>query len=190
MRPQGTDIYIYMIYLSSVERGILRASFGALLGAVVTRVQEQDSGRGCVGEDLFVRLASARSVRLQESIVLLLLTHPDMATSARDAIAQLSGEVRTRAMHRYAAACALQRMWWTRLSTDLGPRPPIEPAYLDELGLPPLDLDFGRATLVALSNREEELYGYDAWAGYTSLMDLFLAELIDKSWGRRHAQLR
>jgi hypothetical protein len=143
-----------------------------------------------VGEDLFYRLASARSVRLQESIVLLLLTHPDLAALARAAIARLAGDVRTRAMRRYVAACALQRLWWTRLSTDLGPRPAIAPAYLDELGLPPLALDFGRATLVALSNREEEIYGYDAWAGYRSLMDLFLGELIDKSWGKSRAQLR
>lgn len=80
-------------------------------------------------------------------------------------------------------------MWWTRLSTDLGPRRPIEPAYLDELGLPAWDQDHGRATLLALSNAEA-LDGYDAWAGYTSLIDMFLCELANPAWGRRRARLR
>ncbi|MGH2461226.1 MAG: hypothetical protein ACRDIY_20400 [Chloroflexota bacterium] len=142
------------------------------------------------GEELFVRLAESSSVRLQEAIVILMLTHPDLGEAARRAIARLRGDARIRAMHRYVAACALQRMWWTRLASDLGPRPAIQQAYFDELGLPPLDEDLGRATLVALTNREERAYGYDAWAGYASLMDLFLAELIDPRWGQRHARVR
>jgi hypothetical protein len=146
------------------------------------------SGKVPRGEDLFFRLATSRFVRLQESIVLFLLTHPDLDDSARQAIRRLDGDTRRKAMYRYAAACALQRMWWTRLSADLGPRRPIQPAYLDELGLPTLDEDFGRATLLALSNQEEARFGYDAWAGYTSLMDLFLGELIDPRWGKTRAR--
>jgi len=46
----------------------------------------------------------------------------------------------------------------------------------------------GRATLLALSNQEEARFGYDAWAGYTSLMDLFLSELIDPRWGKTRAR--
>ena len=141
-------------------------------------------------EDLFRQLATARAVRLQEAIIPLLLTHPDLDAAARRAIESLAGDVRQRAMYRYVAASALQRMWMTRLQCDLGPRHAIVPAYLQELGLPPLEVDKGRATLVALSNREEAEYGYDAWAGYASLMDLFLSELVNPAWGRRDAPVR
>ena len=91
-------------------------------------------------------------------------------------------------MVRYVAAAALQRMWRTRLQTDLGPQPLIPPAYLDELGLPSLEDDFGQATLLALARREEERFGHDAWAGYTSLMDLFLIEIQLDGWGQPHAR--
>lgn len=130
-----------------------------------------------VSEDLFARLAASRHVRLREAAIPLLLRRPELAASARRAIDRLAGDARLRAMLRYCAACALQRMWRTRLAEVLGPRPAIEPAYLDELALPSLDRDFGRATLAALSALEDERFGHDAWAGYESLMDLFLAEL-------------
>lgn len=135
-------------------------------------------------EDLFRRLAAATSVRLQEAIIPLLLTDPDLQDTARRAIGRLEGRTRFRAMRRYVAAAALQREWWTRLRLALGPKSRLEPAYLDELSLPSLDLDFGRTTLLALSNAEEQAEGYDAWAGYTSLMDHFLAE-IDLTHSRR-----
>jgi hypothetical protein len=137
--------------------------------------------------DLFRRLALAASVRLQEAAIPLLLTHPRLAAAAQTGIEGLRGPIRDRAMRRYAAAAALQRMWRTRLATDLGLQPLIAPAYLDELGLPALDRDFGRATLRTLAAQEEELYGHDAWAGYTSLMDLFLAEVQLRGWGRARA---
>jgi hypothetical protein len=140
------------------------------------------------GEELVYRLATSPFVRLREAMILLLLTHPDLDELARRAIERLGGDARLKAMYRYLAACALQRAWWTRLAADLGPRRPIQPAYLDELGLPSLDEDFGRATLLALSNQEEARFGYDAWAGYTSLMDLFLSELIDPRWGKTRAR--
>ena len=142
------------------------------------------------GEDLFSQLVTARSIRLREAVIPLLLTHPELDACARAAIEKLFGEQRDRAMRHYLAAGALQRMWSTRLATDLGPRRPIQPAYLAELGLPPLEEDFGRTTLLALSNQEEGLYGYDAWVGYNSLMDLILAELIDPSWGKMDARSR
>jgi hypothetical protein len=86
-------------------------------------------------------------------------------------------------MRRYVAASALQRMWRTRIELALGPSLLLEPAYLDELGLPPLEDDFGCPTLRALASDEEQRYGYNAWAGYTSLMDLFLAEIELRGWG-------
>src|SRR5262249_22348687 len=127
-------------------------------------------------------------VRLQEATILLLLTHPELDAAARRAIERLEEPARKKAMLRYVAACALQRMWWTRLAQDLGPRRQITPAYLEALGVPPLERDLGRDTLLELSNREEATFGYDAWAGYTSLMDLFLGELRDPTWGTGDAR--
>jgi len=141
-------------------------------------------------EELFFHLATSHAVRLRQAMILMLITHPDLDADARQAIERLGGDLRTKALYRYVAACALQRTWRTRLATDLGPRRPIQPVYLDRLALPPLDQDAGRATLVALSNQEEDSYRYDAWNGYTALMDLLLSELGDPRWGKVHAGVR
>lgn len=138
-------------------------------------------------EQLFHRLAQSQEVRLQEAIIPLLLTHPRLADAARRAFARLRGTVRERAQRRYVAAAALQRMWKTRLALALGPRPLLPPAYLEELGLPPLEEDDGRATLWALARQEEQRYGYDAWEGYTSLADLLLTEMARRGWGQERA---
>jgi hypothetical protein len=140
-------------------------------------------------ENLFRRLALSGWVRLREAMVLLLISYPHFDLAAQHAIEQLPDDARYRAKLRYVAASALQRMWWTRLRMDLGPRRPITPAYIEELGLPSLDQDFGEATLLALSNQEEARYGHDAWVGYTSLMDLFLNQLaVDPDWGKVRAR--
>jgi len=180
MAPLTTDADEWDVLTTALNRyGVRHVAPGARVKGPVP-----------AGEELFVRLAESTAVRLQEAIVILLLTHPDLDLAAQQAIDRLQGDQRIRAMHRYVAACALQRMWWTRLSTDLGLRPAIRQAYFSELGLPSLEEDMGRSTLLALSNREEMAYGYDAWAGYTSLMDLFLAELTDPKWGQRRARVR
>jgi hypothetical protein len=149
-------------------------------------------GQPAVGEDLptdpvdlFYALAVARSVRLQEAAIPLLLTYPELADAAQSAIDRLDGVVHDRAQRRYVAACALQRMWRSRLQLALGEQPLLRPAYIDEMGLPSLEEDYGRLTLRALAAQEEALYGYNAWAGYTSLMDLLLNEIERRSWGRR-----
>ena len=87
-------------------------------------------------------------------------------------------------MRRYVAA-ALQRMARTRIQATLGPSPLIEPAYVDELGLPPLDEEFGRAAQLELADQERARYGYDAWGTYRGLLDLFLNEIRRREWGRR-----
>lgn len=138
-------------------------------------------------EALFLRLGQSQEVRLNEAIIPLLLTHPHLAEAAHRAFARLSGAARDKALRRYVAAAALQRMWKTRLSLALGPRPLLPPAYLEELGLPPLEQDDGRATLWELARQEERRYGYDAWAGYTSLADLVLAEMARRGWGHERA---
>jgi hypothetical protein len=148
------------------------------------------SGKVPRGEELFYRLMTSTFVRLREATIQLLLTHPDLDVVARSAIERLGDNTRLKAIFYYVATCALQQMWWTRLAADLGPRRPIQPAYIEELGLPSLNADFGQAALLALSNQEEARFGYDAWAGYTSLMDLFLGELIDPRWGKVRARLQ
>lgn len=140
------------------------------------------------GAELFYLLARVSSVRLQEAAIALLLIRPDLAVSARAAIERLEGTERERAMYRYVAAAALQRMWRTRLEHDLGPQSLIPVAYLEQLGLPPLDDDFGRTTLRALAEQEEARYGHNAWAGYTSLIDLILAEISLKASRQRRAR--
>jgi hypothetical protein len=133
--------------------------------------------------ELFARMVGAREPRLQQAVVVLLLTHPDLAPDARSAIDRLAGGVQERAKRRYAAAAALQRMARTRIALRLGPQPLIPPAYLDDLRLPPLDEEYGRVTLLALAEQEHEAYGYDAWGTYWTLLDLFLNEIRRKGWG-------
>jgi hypothetical protein len=134
--------------------------------------------------ELFERLFKSPEPRLHQATMLLLLTHPSLAASARAAIDRLEGGERDRAMRRYLAAAALQRMARTRLELRLGPRGLIPPAYLDELGSPPLDEEFGRAALLELAADEQARYRYDAWTTYRSLLDLFLAEIRRREWGR------
>jgi hypothetical protein len=141
-------------------------------------------GRMPVGEELFERLAQSSHARLREAIVLLLLRRPELARDAQRAIGRLEDRVQMQAKLRYCAACALQRMWRTRLIDAIGDHPLIEPAFQDELRLPPLDEDFGLSALLAISNLEEELFGYNAWAGYESLMGHFLGELAVRARAR------
>src|SRR5262249_47469492 len=129
------------------------------------------------GRDLIRRLLRAEEVRLQEALIPLLLTHPGLADDARREIDALEGEARDRARDLYVAAAALQQLGRDRIELSLGPKPPIPDAYRAELGLPSLEVDFGERTLWELSRLEEARWGYDAWAGYTSLIDLFLTEI-------------
>jgi len=139
---------------------------------------------------LFERLWTSRDARLQQATILLLLTRPDLAGSACTAIQNLSGAMRDRGMRRYVAAAALQRMAHTRIAMQLGPQSELPPHFLDELGLPPLSDEYGRAALFDLARREEELYGYDAWGSYLSLLELFLAESRRSGWGQTAAKIK
>ena len=132
---------------------------------------------------LFERLLSSPEPRLHQAAVLLLLTHPQLATDAQAVIDRLGGIERDRAMRRYVAAAALQRMARTRIAQSLGPQPLLPPVYLDELGLPSLDEEFGRTALLSLAAEEAARYGYDAWGTYRVLLDLFLAEIRRRGWG-------
>jgi hypothetical protein len=135
--------------------------------------------------ELFDRLFRSPDPRLQQATIPLLLTYPELADEARVVIDRLEGVVRDRAMRRYVAAVALQRMARTRLEMQIGPRGLIPPAYLDELDLPELDEDFGRETLLALAEGETARYGYDAWGTYRGLLDLILSETRRRGWGVR-----
>ena len=133
--------------------------------------------------ELFARLLRSPEPRLQQAAVVLLLTHPHLAADAQAAINRLDGVSRDRAMRRYVAAAALQRMARTRIAARLGPQPLLPPAYLDALGLPSLDAEFGRETLLVLADQERDRYGYDAWGTYWALLDRFLTEIRRSGWG-------
>lgn len=93
--------------------------------------------------------------------------HPSgLATEAQAAIDDLPTSQRDLAMRRYVAAAALQRMAQTRIELAIGKKPLVPPAYLEELALPALECEFGRATLLELANDEERRYGYDARGTY------------------------
>lgn len=134
-------------------------------------------------QDLFHRLLSSDVPRLHQTSIPLLLAHPQLAPDAQAAIRQLDDDKRDRAMRRYVAATALQRMARTRIELRLGPRPLLPPAYPKEFDLPSLDEGYGRETLWVLAGQEEARYGYDAWGTYAALLDLFLAEMRRRSWG-------
>lgn len=137
--------------------------------------------------ELFERLTRSPEPRLQQAVIPLLLTHPRLATDAESAVHRLSDPLRDRAMRRFVAAAAMQRMAQTRIQLQLGPQPLLPPTFVDTLALPSLDDDFGRAALLALSRQEQERYGYDAWGTYRTLLDLFLAESRRRDWGYRAA---
>ena len=141
------------------------------------------SGLPRTTQELFEGLWRTAEPRLHQAAVVLLLTRPDLARDAQAAIDGLNGTVRDRAMRRYVAAAALQRIARTRIMLDLGSRPLLPPAYLEELALPPLDAEFGRMTLGALAADEETRYGYDAWGTYWTLLDLFLSAIRRRGWG-------
>jgi len=64
---------------------------------------------------LFERLLTSREPRLQQAAIILLLTQPALAGSAIEAVRNLTGAARDRAMRRYVAAVAMQRMARTRI---------------------------------------------------------------------------
>lgn len=163
--------------------GIRHIAPGASAAAVPTQ-------RLPAGSTLIARLLSADDVRLQEASVLLLLTRPNLADTFAAEAEHLPGETGVQAKHRYVAAAALQRMWRSRIAWALGPQALIPARYLDQLGLPDLDQDFGRATLRSLCELAEARWGYDAWAGYTSLLALFLNEIEHPAWGKPRARTR
>jgi hypothetical protein len=152
---------------------------------VIHLAPRRPRGRGAprTAVELFERLFRSPEARLHQATVLLLLTHPSLASSARAAIAGLEGSERDRAIRRYMAAAALQRMAWTRLELRLGRRELIPPSYREELGLPSLNEEFGRSALLALATDEQARYGYNAWATYRTLLDLLLAEMRRREWG-------
>jgi hypothetical protein len=158
---------------------------GVLHVAPMGRVdRRRRSTRSLDAAHLFDRLFTAADARLQQAAIVLLLTRPELAPQARDTIQRQTGRNRDRAMRRYVAAAAMQRMARTRIAMQLGPQPDLPPAFVAELGLPSLDEEYGRSTLLDLAQQEEQLYGYDAWGTYTSLLELFLSESRRRAWGR------
>jgi hypothetical protein len=114
---------------------------------------------------------------LHEAAIALLLVRPDLASAAANAFHDLDGAPLRRAQYAYAAAGALQRKWRLRLRIALGPQPALPTAPIAHLGLPDVEGEFGEPALREISRREEEEFGYDAWATYETAMDVLLSTL-------------
>jgi hypothetical protein len=103
---------------------------------------------------LIGRLARSDDPRLRHALAALFLTHPELAPVARDVAATLPLAPRKHLVRAYVAAVYLQRLWWTRLQRYLGSFPSLPLLWIDELGLPPPDVRFGKEGLAALNNLE------------------------------------
>ncbi|HKG26081.1 MAG TPA: hypothetical protein VKB09_10565 [Thermomicrobiales bacterium] len=71
----------------------------------------------------------------------------------------------------------------TRIAQHLGAQPLIPAAFVGDLGLPTLDEDCGRETLLELAAQESDRFGYDGWSTYRTLLDHFLNEIRRRDWG-------
>ena len=92
---------------------------------------------------LFERLLTSREPRLQQAAIILLLTQPALAGSAIEAVRNLTGAARDRAMRRYVAAVAMQRMARTRIVMQLGPQPDLPEQFSKSSDCRPLPTSMG-----------------------------------------------
>ncbi len=133
--------------------------------------------------ELVDEVLRASDPRLRQSLVPLLLTHPDYGPLVRERIDRLPADLADRAKRLYVVAAAAQRMWRSRLEWILGRQPLLAPAYEEDLQVPDLDQAYGRAAFLAVADDEEARYGYNARAGYEALIDQVLAEMDVGNWG-------
>jgi uncharacterized nucleotidyltransferase DUF6036 len=134
-------------------------------------------------------LARSSDPRVRDTLISLLLLHPDLANVTTNAIetARLSGDEQTaeQLITLALAALYLQRMWReTLFLADVSARAPEEPfgAYWRERGLPAPQVDFGEAGLRALAEWERGRTGLAA--NYASDWDNQVDHLVLQEWHR------
>lgn len=121
--------------------------------------------------DLIMCLASHDQPRLRLALAALFLMHPELVTQVEglDLPPAAQAELRT----QYTAAACLQRMWSIRLSFYLGQFPLLPDLYSAALGLPPVDVQYGKLCLHTLAARQP----FDQLPAYEGLMDLLFGQL-------------
>lgn len=129
---------------------------------------------------LIADLVDAPSVRLTDSIITLLLRHPDYVPLAREVLEHLSPtDPRFRSLlARLLAAAALQRIWHFVLRIYLGSQPAIDvEALRHRLGLPSPEQDHGEALLVAAAQWLDPSETIDWVAGWEDAAAQLLSDL-------------
>lgn len=121
--------------------------------------------------ELISRLAGHPRPRLRLALIPLLLLHPELATEVRTLSLPPSGETTLKKM--YTAAACLQRMWSIRLSFYLGDQELLPDLFSAELGLPPVDQDYGKPSLHALAEGET----FSQRSSYDGVMEQLFAQL-------------
>jgi hypothetical protein len=102
-------------------------------------------------ETLIASLAAHSQPRLVQSLIALLLIHPELAPQVPLLRAGLAPAAQVELLAHYMAAVYLQSMWRIRLDHYLPPTPDLPDYFSTELGLPDaLDL-YGEAGLYALA---------------------------------------
>lgn len=121
--------------------------------------------------ELIACLASHEQSRLRLALVALFVLHPGLASQlgGLDLSPMAQAELRT----QYTAAACLQRMWSIRLSFYLGEFPLLPDLFSASLGLPPVDVHYGKLCLHTLAARQP----FDQLPAYEGLMNLLFEQL-------------
>lgn len=127
-------------------------------------------------------LAQAPHPRLRDALVALLFRHPQYAVTARSVAVTLRNEQRARllVLASIVAASALQQAWKFTLDIYLPGRSSIEADDLAaELGVPSPHLDYGRASLQALSTllARDQPFPFDYARGWSDAAEHVLDDL-------------
>jgi hypothetical protein len=121
--------------------------------------------------DLIACLASHDHPRLRLALAALFLVHPELTVNVEGL--ELPAAARAELRTQYTAAACLQRMWSVRLGFYLGEVPLLPDLYSASLGLPPVDVQYGKLCLHTLAARQP----FDQLPAYDGLMDLLFGQL-------------
>ena len=121
--------------------------------------------------DLIACLANHDHPRLRLALAALFIVHPELAGQLESL--ELSPAAQTELRTQYTAAACLQRMWSIRLSFYLGEFQLLPDLYSTSLGLPPVDVHYGKLCLHTLAARQP----FDQLPAYDGLMGLVFGQL-------------
>lgn len=118
--------------------------------------------------DLISELADSNDARLRFSLAALLLQMPELGPMAVQLAEAAEPAARAELARQHMAACYLQRLWHTRLTRALGPRPMLREHFGPELGLPPASAMHGKLGLSQLSARGI----FNDWSSFEQVVDM------------------